>query len=294
MNERGSPKEAGDSIRIGFIGAGKVGFSLGKYFAEHDVHVSGYYSRNLDSSKEAAIFTNSKYYEKIEDLIIESDTLFLTVSDQAIGKVYSEIQKYNLSGKILAHCSGAMTSEIFSGISQKGALGCSVHPICAVSSKQTGYRDLSKAYFTIEGNDNNQLLSLLQKCGNPVEILSSEHKIKYHGAAVFASNLVIALYHRAAEMLKACGLSEEFSKKALEPLFLQNCNNIVTKGVVSSLTGPIERGDDGTVRKHLAVLEEEEKTLYQLLSRELLLVAKEKNPERNYEKMEEVLKNNIL
>ena len=53
-------------MKIGFIGAGKVGFSLGRYFMERNVCVSGYYSRNLNSSKEAAAFTKTKYYEKGE------------------------------------------------------------------------------------------------------------------------------------------------------------------------------------------------------------------------------------
>lgn len=276
-------------MRIGFIGAGKVGFSLGKYFAEHDLHVSGYYSRNLDSSKEAAVFTNSKYYECLKDIIKESDTLFLTVTDSAVSDVYSEILKYDLRGKIIAHCSGAMTSEVFSGISQRGALGCSVHPICAVNSKVTGYQDLSQAYFTIEGEEEGKLFALLEQCGNKVEGLSAECKISYHCAAVFASNLVIALYEQAADMLKECGLSKEFSGKALMPLFFQNCMNIVKKGTEESLTGPIERGDEKTVKKHLSVLLEDKKILYGLLSKELLSIAQRKNPERNYDSLHNLL-----
>ncbi len=276
-------------MRIGFIGAGKVGFSLGKYFAEHDLHVSGYYSRNLDSSKEAAVFTNSKYYECLKDIIKESDTLFLTVTDSAVSEVYSEILKYDLRGKIIAHCSGAMTSEVFSGISQRGALGCSVHPICAVNSKVTGYQDLSQAYFTIEGEEEGKLFALLEQCGNKVEGLSAECKISYHCAAVFASNLVIALYEQAADMLKECGLSKEFSGKALMPLFFQNCMNIVKKGTEESLTGPIERGDEKTVKKHLSVLLEDKKILYGLLSKELLSIAQRKNPERNYDSLHNLL-----
>ena len=50
----------GDNMNIGFVGAGKVGFSLGKYFCNNDIKVSGYYSQNLESSKEAAKFTKSK------------------------------------------------------------------------------------------------------------------------------------------------------------------------------------------------------------------------------------------
>ena len=49
-------------MNIGFIGAGKVGFSLGKYLTERNVRVSGYYSRNPQSSREAADFTNTRQY----------------------------------------------------------------------------------------------------------------------------------------------------------------------------------------------------------------------------------------
>lgn len=283
-------------MKIGFIGAGKVGFSLGRYFVEHDLHVSGYYSRNLQSAKEAAVFTQTYYFETLENIIKESDTLFLTVSDSEISKIYSEILKYDLRGKILAHCSGAMTSEVFSGISQKGALGCSVHPICAVSSKQAGYQDLSKAFFTIEGEENNRLFNLLQKCGNRVERLSCDKKIKYHAAAVFASNMVVGLYEYSSTLLRDCGLSDEFAQKALEPLFLQNCKTIVEKGTVMALTGPLERGDNETIEKHLSILAGEEKELYCLLSKEILLLAKRKHEKRNYEKIEKLLdkKENFL
>lgn len=289
LEKRKSLKRVGDYMKIGFIGAGKVGFSLGKYFAEHDVHVSGYYSRNLDSSKEAAIFTKSNYYINLEDIVKESDILFLTVTDSSVPQVYSEILKYDIRGKIIAHCSGAMTSEVFSGISQKGAYGCSIHPICAVNSKETGYQDLSQAYFTIEGEEQGKLAALLKRCGNRTEFLSAEYKIAYHCAAVYASNLVIALYEQASTMLKNCGLSQEFSQKAFLPLFEQNCKNIVKKGTKASLTGPVERGDEETLRKHLSILSPKEKVVYKELSKGLLSLAESKNQERNYDGLQNLL-----
>ncbi len=272
-------------MKIGFIGAGKVGFSLGKYFMEHNVCVSGYYSRSLNSSKEAAAFTKTKYYEKLEQLIQESDTLFLTVPDRNIREVYSEMIQSDIEGKCLVHCSGALSSMIFSGISSKGARGCSVHPICAVSDKLTGYRDLSKAYFTIEGNDVEDLEHLLCNCGNPVERISAENKVKYHAASVFASNLVVGLYDMATGLLQECGLSEEFSNYALQPLFLGNAENIGCNGAISALTGPIERGDVETVEKHLAALGGRERDIYCLLSQKLVEIAVQKNINRDYREL---------
>ena len=61
----------GDNIRFGFIGAGKVGFTLGKYLSQNNKKIVGYYSRNIVSSKEVANFTNSKCFETIESLINE-------------------------------------------------------------------------------------------------------------------------------------------------------------------------------------------------------------------------------
>lgn len=276
-------------MKIGFIGAGKVGFSLGRYFTERNVCVSGYYSRNLNSSKEAAAFTKTKYYEQLEEIIEESDTLFLTVPDGSIREVYSEIIQSDIEGKCLVHCSGAMSSMIFSGIGQKGARGCSVHPICAVSDKLTGYQDLSKAYFTIEGKDVADVEELIRSCGNVVEAISAEDKVKYHAAAVYASNLVAGLYDLAAGLLKDCGLSESFAAHALQPLFMGNAENVVSVGAVRALTGPVERADFTTVEKHLEALEGEEREIYRLLSRHLVNVAKQKNPDRDYCKLSMLL-----
>lgn len=56
-------------MAVGFIGAGKVGFSLGRYFTGHSIRVSGYYSRNPKSAHEAADFTGTGFYATIDDLI---------------------------------------------------------------------------------------------------------------------------------------------------------------------------------------------------------------------------------
>ncbi len=278
-------------MKIGFVGAGKVGFSLGRYFTERNVCVSGYYSRNQESSKEAAAFTKTKYYGKLEELIKESDTLFLTVPDGSIREVYSEIIQSDIEGKNLVHCSGALSSMVFSGISERDACGYSIHPICAVSDKLTGYQDLSKAYFTIEGEGalKREFLELFQRLGNPAEEISPEAKVKYHAAAVFASNLVAGLSEIASEMLKECGLSQEFSERALQPLFLGNAGKIAEYGAAMALTGPVERADAGTVEKHLQVLEGETKEIYRLLSKQLVNIAKRKNPDRDYKSLQEAL-----
>ena len=52
-------------MKVGFIGAGKVGFSLGKYLADNNQKVIGYYSEFKEDAKEASKFTNSAYYTDV-------------------------------------------------------------------------------------------------------------------------------------------------------------------------------------------------------------------------------------
>ena len=113
--------------------------------------------------------------------------------------------------------------------------------------------------------------------GNDVAIITKENKALYHAASVTVSNLVLGLINNGVNYLEECGFSEEMAIKALYPLIEFNLKNIKEKGTINSLTGPVERGDLGTVINHLSVLGEEDKELYRLLSKNILKIAKVKN-----------------
>lgn len=289
----GTDRREGDciSVRIGFIGAGKVGFSLGRYLTEHDMRVSGYYSRSYEAAREAAVFTKTKCYETLEALVMSSDALFLTVPDGAIGEVWNSVKAFDIADKCICHCSGALSSAVFSEISQTGAFGYSIHPLLAVSDRLQSYRDFSKAYIIIEGHEAH--LSGWQhyfaRLGNPVKLLDAEQKTRYHCAAVFASNFVVGLFETSSELLRQCGFTEAEASAALTPLFLNNAGKIASAGAVEALTGPVERADTQTVERHLCVLDGNRRALYCGLSRELAALAQRKHPERDYEELTRVL-----
>ena len=104
-------------MRIGFIGAGRVGFTMGKYLTEHGCEVSGYFSRTPEHAEEAAKFTDTVYFEDVRELIKNSDAVILTVSDNAIESVFESISQLpELAGKIVCHTSGATSSLVLSGL----------------------------------------------------------------------------------------------------------------------------------------------------------------------------------
>ena len=278
-------------IKFGFIGAGKVGFSLGKYLKENSIDISGYYSKSQHSSKEAAIFTNTRQYNNLEDLIKNSDAIFITTPDNQIADVWNEVKKLPIKEKLICHCSGSISSEVFSNINNHGAYGYSIHPMFAISDKYNSYKDLSQAFITIEGHEKHleNLKRLFLHLGNDVAIISKENKVLYHAASVTVSNLVLGLINNGVNYLEECGFTKEMAIKALYPLIENNLRNIKERGAVKSLTGPIERGDLSTVINHLNVIREEDKELYRLLSKNILRIAKVKNLHRDYKNLEEYL-----
>lgn len=276
---------------IGFIGAGKVGFSLGKYLTERGVRVTGYYSRTPQSSQKAADFTNTRQYLNVRHLVEDSDVIFLAVPDGAISAIWEQLKMLPIQNKIISHFSGSLSSAVFSDIERYHAYGYSIHPLFAINDKYNSYRELSHAFFTIEGHPRylSQFLRLFESFGNTVEVIEAKDKVRYHASAAMISNLYVGLANLCEQMLRSCGFSSVNAHKALAPLLLGNAENIVKYGVEGALTGPIERNDLSTVSDHLENLTGEEREVYQCLSKQVLKVANAKHPSRDYAALEEVL-----
>lgn len=281
-----------DKPSIGFIGAGRVGFTLGRYFSENGLNLRGFYSRNRSNSLEAAKFTNSVCYNICEDLIKECDIIFITVSDGAIKEVAENIDVC-VKNKIFCHCSGAMSSAVFSKLEDAGAFGYSVHPIFAINDKQNSYKEISKAFFTIEGNKKHidDVKIIFERLGNRIQIIEADKKIKYHSAAVMASNLVIGLYMSAVDTLVQCGFDKANAIEALIPLFMNNAINVQKYGPKDALTGPVDRLDVETVSKHIEVLDDDVLEVYKKLSKKLVEIVREKGLYENekIKEMEDIL-----
>lgn len=278
-------------MNIGFIGAGRVGCSLGKYFVEGGYTVAGYADCDTDAAVDAAAFTHTKYYAGVEELVHDSDMVFVTVSDDVIGDLWNQIKNMPIAKKIICHTSGSVASTIFSGISLTGAFGYSVHPLYAVHSKKTSYRELSHAVFTIEGDKEKLpvIRELFESLGNQVEVIDADVKPKYHAAAVFASNYVTALAGISTKLLKECGFSDKTAEQAYLPLMRGNIENIAQSGVYDALTGPIERNDVTTIKRHKACLDGEIWDAYRVLAGELLEIAKSRHPQSDYGAIAECL-----
>lgn len=280
-------------MRIGFIGAGKVGFSLGKYFAENGAELSGYYSRSFTSAEDAAAFTGSKAFDEPAKLIKVSDAVFITVPDGTIRSVWDDIKLLDLKGKMLCHCSGAMTAaEAFPDVLSKGASGFSIHPLFPVSSKYETYKLLGSAFFCIEGDADGISVwhDIFTSIGNPVRIIDGSVKVRYHAACAISSNLMCGLAQLSLDLLQKCGFTEHEALEALRPLAMSNMQRLFEVGPNEALTGPVERNDVSTVSKHLRCFDtDNDRAMYTSVSRKLTEIASKRHPDSDYSEMERLL-----
>lgn len=285
-------------MRIGFIGAGKAGCSLGKYFSskaqQADILVTGYYSLIEEEARWAATFTDSLCYKKVEELIVASDTIILSTPDGAIKNVWDSIEKQDIEGKVFCHLSGSLSSDVFSGIEEYGAYSISIHPMFAFSDKESVYQQLNEVSFTLEGFSEAVTMwkDVLHALGNEAIEIPKEVKPMYHAAASLLSNHVIAVLNAGYQMLEKCGFTEEEARRFSRVLVRNNVDHVIEVGSVNALTGPIERGDVATVKKHLDVMGSDVDSLYRACGNVLIDIAKVKNPDRDYENITELLREN--
>lgn len=281
----------GINMKIGIVGAGKVGCSMGKYLEEHGQAVMGYFSKSKKSVEEAATFVHTGAFLTLEELVEACDVIWITTPDDAIAAVWESVRRLLVHDKIICHFSGSLSSDVFSKRDESGVKACSIHPVYAFSDKFTAFQQLNTAMFTMEGDEEALFVMkpLFESMGNKVQVIAPEMKARYHAAAVMASNLMIGLYRMSEKMLMDCGFDEETAEELLRPLVRGNIDKLLASTPQEALTGPVERGDEKTIQKHLPVLTKQERCVYAALSRELVEIAAGKNPEWNYEDIQNML-----
>ncbi|MDN5351506.1 MAG: hypothetical protein PWQ12_424 [Clostridiales bacterium] len=274
-------------MKIGFVGAGAVGRALGIHFKEE---VVGYYSRTPEHAREAAERIGATFYADFSDLIRDASLIMLTVNDDAIEAVAREIADRDLplEGKVFAHTSGVHSSESLNALKAKGAKTMSLHPLHAFADPE---RPIGAIVFGIEGDITEAIKSWLVRYGfDPVE-MATDQKIRYHLAAAVASNYLDATVDFAVRQLEIVGFSNEVARKALWPLILGTVENIEHLGTVKALTGPIARGDAGTIEKHLSQLSGEDREFYCVMGKWALKMASEKGlDDEKYVTLSNILK----
>jgi predicted short-subunit dehydrogenase-like oxidoreductase (DUF2520 family) len=245
-------------VKIGIIGSGTVGSALAIRLAENGYHVVAVSSRTHTSAERLAQAINGCHAVDTNQMIADiADIVFITTPDGVIPKVASELKWHK--GQSVVHCSGADSTETLQPARQMGANTGVFHPLQTFASVKHAIDNIPGSTFAIEAEE--PLLTTLKEMAESlncrwIEIKASD-KVVYHAAAVIACNYLVTLVKLADDLWQTFGIPREQATQALLPLLKGTLNNIENVGIPQCLTGPIARGDTGTIKKHLEALQKE-------------------------------------
>jgi predicted short-subunit dehydrogenase-like oxidoreductase (DUF2520 family) len=244
---------------IGFIGAGKVATAFGRYLHGRGVEISGYFDRHSEKSRRAANATHSRAFSDNAALATHSDIILLTTRDDQIADACSTLCRQKLIGAhhLVGHMSGAHSSRILADARRLGATVFSLHPLQAFADENKALAELPHTFFSLEGEGEGPqpIRRILEQAGNRFFSISSEAKSLYHLSACILSNYLVSLMDAGLTALEQSGIDPDEGFQAMRPLIDGTLTNIARMGTAKALTGPIIRGDAGTIRRHLQALQ---------------------------------------
>jgi predicted short-subunit dehydrogenase-like oxidoreductase (DUF2520 family) len=249
-------------LKTGFIGAGTTGNALAARLTEKGWSVVGVSSRTLPSAQKLArVLPNCRAYRTSQELADVAEMVFITTPDDVIAQVCSEVHWHE--GQSVLHCSGAHSVDILEPARKVGAAVGSFHPLQTFADVDSAIANLPGSTFGLEAQE--PLLSTLKELtylldADWVELRPGD-KVLYHVAAVFACNYLVTLVKLALDLWKDFGVPSKEATRALLPLLTGTLNNIDSIGLPNCLTGPVARGDLGTIERHLKALGAENSSL---------------------------------
>ena len=187
-------------------------------------------------------------------LLDEAQLVVLAVPDDAIAGIAGRLRLY--SGQALVHTSGALGPEVLEAAMAAGTQSGTFHPLVAFADVDRALAALPGSTVAIEADPQlGALLAGLAEAIGAVPVrLAPGSKAAYHAAAVLAAGGLVALLDAVTHLGAVAGLDERSALAVYGRLAEQTLENARTLGVAASLTGPVARGDAGTLRLHLAAL----------------------------------------
>lgn len=242
---------------IGFIGTGRVGQALALGLHRAGCKVVSVSNRNFSSAaKLAAQIPGCVAHADAQEVANAADLVFLTVPDDVIAQIAGDLRWR--AGIAAVHCSGATPLEALQGASAQGAAIGGFHPLQGFSDAMIALRTLPGCTAAIEAPDP-QLYTQLKEIALALEmrpiVLRAEVRALYHLSGSYAASFIAVLLHEAAGILEKAGLTRNEALSALVPLAQGTLASIALQGPVAALTGPISRGDAGTLSRHLEALQ---------------------------------------
>ncbi|GAA1909752.1 Rossmann-like and DUF2520 domain-containing protein [Nocardioides marmoribigeumensis] len=244
------------SLRVGVVGAGRVGAVLGAALRAAGAHVTAVAAESDASRARAEVLLPGVATAKPTSVARSCDLLLLTVPDDMLENVAVQLAASGAlrAGQYVAHTSGRHGLAVLAAVRRVGARPLALHPAMTFTGTPLDLDRLPGCAFgvTTDADDTARLAqSLVDALAGRLVAVPEEKRSLYHAGLAHGANHLVTLVTQAMGLLRESGAEDPAA--TLRPLLTAALDNALTMGD-AALTGPIVRGDVETVRAHLEVM----------------------------------------
>lgn len=244
-------------LRVGVVGAGRVGAVLGAALrrAGHEiVAVSGASPWSRD--RIAALLPGVPRLG-VHDVVERGEFVLLCLPDDALPALVAGLAAAGgwRAGQVVAHVSGSHGVGVLAPAERQGVVPLALHPAMTFSGTDLDLPRLADCCFGITAPDSALPLAraLVASLGATPVVIREEDRTLYHAALAHSANHLVTLVAQSRQLLSSIGVRDP--GRLLAPLLGAALDNALRRGD-DALTGPVARGDAGTVTAHAEVLAE--------------------------------------
>ncbi|HYH42132.1 MAG TPA: Rossmann-like and DUF2520 domain-containing protein [Burkholderiales bacterium] len=245
---------------LNVIGAGRVGRTLAALWHRQKVFlVQDVLDGTPEGACSAVAFIGEGSATAALPAMRAAEVWMISTPDRRIAGSAQALASSGLlrAGDVVFHCSGSMASTDIASAAASGARIASVHPLKSFADPAAALLTFEGTHCVAEGHREglDVLVPAFERIGGRVAEIDPKLKTIYHAASVIVCNYLTALLESGLECFEQAGLARETAMRMMEPLVRETLDNVIRLGPAAALTGPIARGDDTVVAKHLDVLD---------------------------------------
>ncbi|PWJ23986.1 putative short-subunit dehydrogenase-like oxidoreductase (DUF2520 family) [Branchiibius hedensis] len=243
------------NLRVGVVGAGRAGSVIGAALraAGHEIVATSAVSEA--SRQRAEELLPGVPIASVQEVVSDADVVILGVPDDAIEPLANGLAAENLwgPGKLVIHLSGFHGVDALAAVTTVGGDAIALHPVMTFSGTPADLDRLPGTPFAITASAGVGVVAealVLDLGGLPVAIAEGD-RAAYHAALAHAANHLVTVIAQSEQVLREIGVEDP--GRFIAPLVEAATANALERGD-RALTGPVSRGDVGTVRAHLDAL----------------------------------------
>ncbi len=247
-----TPPEPPPRLRVGVVGTGRAGSVLGAALrrAGHPV-VAAYAVSELSRVRADSLLPDVPLVS-VDDVLAASDLVLLTVPDDVLPQLVEGLAETGRvrAGQLLVHASGRYGCAVLGPATAQGALPLALHPVMTLTGTRLDLDRLAGVPFGVTAPEPLRPVAealVVEMGGEPVWVAEG-HRALYHAVLAFGANHLAALVGATLDLLRASGV--ESPERLIGPLLAATLDNALRLGD-EALTGPVSRGDSGTVAAHV-------------------------------------------